>query len=247
MLVAGLRVLCRLLPSRFLLAFGCSPPRLSALSYEACFRAFLRSKCSLICLSPEIANVYKYFGFDGSISVCPNGARDDLIQYCSTPLYPDLSVCVGKIEPRKRQSFLMLLQDLRFVGPIVDPRFPDDHPGYLGSWSREQLFNQLTQYANLVLLSDGEAHPLVCSEALIAGLGLVISEQAAANLDVSLPFITVISDKLLHNLEYVALSIRRNRQRCNQLGRAVIRDYGLRKFALSSWVDRYPPLRQDLI
>jgi len=247
LVLSGLRLFTRLFSHRCIRAFGFPLSLLSALSYEACFRAFLRSKCSLICLSPGTANVYRHYGFRGEISVCPNGARDDLIQYRSTPLYPDLSICVGKIEPRKRQFYLTSLHDLRFVGPIADPRFPDDHPGYLGSWSREELFNELTNYCNLVLLSDGEAHPLVTAEALIAGLGLVVSEQAAANLDSSLPFITVISDKVLSNQAHVALSIRRNRQRCKQLGREVIRDYGLRRFALTTWVDRYPPLGQYLI
>jgi len=29
------------------------------------------------------------------------------------------------------------------------------------------------------------------------------------------------------------------------VGRAAIRDYGLRAFALSTWVQRYPPLLQE--
>ena len=50
----------------------------------------------------------------------------------------------------------------------------------------------------LVLLSDGEAHPLVCLEAFAAGLGVVISQWAAANLDLDKDFITVIpEDKLM--------------------------------------------------
>ena len=79
-LVMVLRLIMRLFPSRLLLAFGFPLPLLSALSYEECFRAFLRSRCSLICLSPRIANVYRHFGFRGSISVCPNAARGDLIR-----------------------------------------------------------------------------------------------------------------------------------------------------------------------
>jgi hypothetical protein len=245
LLVRTLRLVRRLLPARLLLALGCPRPLLAALSYEPFFRAFLRSRCELICLSPGIAEVYRRFGFRGALQVCPNGARDDLIRYCSTPLYPDLSLCVGKIEPRKRQAQLASLPDLRFVGPIVDPLFPANHPGYLGPWNREQLFFQLTQYANLVLLSDGEAHPLVCCEALIAGLGLVVSEQASANLDRCLPFISVIPDAALQDRDSVARSIRFNRQQCQQVGRDVIRAYGLQAFAMSTWVQRYPPLLQE--
>jgi len=244
-LVAALRLLRRLLPARLLQGLGCPRPLLAALSYEPFFRAFLRSRCTLICLSPGIAEVYRRFGFRGEIRVCPNGARDDLIRYSQAPAYRDLSICVGKIEPRKRQVELASLQDLRFVGPIVDPRFPKEHPGYLGPWSREQLFERLTDYGNLVLLSDGEAHPLVCCEALIAGLGLVVSEPAAANLDRSLPFITVISNAALQDHEQVAQAIRHNRRQCLQVGRSAIREYGLRAFALSTWVQRYPPLLQE--
>lgn len=246
LVVLTLQLVRRLFPSRLLLASGCPRPLMAALSYEPIFRAFLRTRCELICLSAGIARVYQRFGFRGLVSVCPNGARDDLIRYSPDPVYPALSLCVGKIEPRKRQAELAALKDLRFVGPIVDPRFPDDHPGYLGPWSREQLFDELTNYANLVLLSDGEAHPLVCCEALIAGLGLVVSEPAAANLDRSLPFITVIPNASLHDREHVARSIRRNRQQCLEVGRNVIRAYGLRAFAMSRWVLRYPPLLQGI-
>ena len=238
----ALQLARRLVSARLLLAAGCPRPLLEALSYEPIFRAFLRTRCDLICLSEGIARVYQSYGFRGLVSICPNAARDDLIRYSPDPVYPALSLCVGKIEPRKRQAELSALKDLRFVGPIVDPRFPEDHPGYLGPWSREQLFHGLTDYANLVLLSDGEAHPLVCCEALIAGLGLVISEPAAANLDRSLSFITVIPNASLKDRQHVTRCIRQNRQQCLEVGRNVIRAYGLRNFAMSSWALRYPPL-----
>jgi hypothetical protein len=243
-LVAGLRLLRRLLPARVLSWMGCPRPLLAALSYQPIFQGFLQSRASLVCLSSGIAEVYRQYGFKGPISLCPNGARDDRIRYAVQPLYPCLSICVGKIEPRKRQAELSKLADMHFVGPIVDPHFPADHPGYLGPWSREQLFEQLTNYANLVLLSDGEAHALVCCEALIAGLGLVVSEQAAANLDRQQPFITVIEEERVRDLAYVGDQIRRNRQICRDMGREPIRAYGCREFALSRWVQRYPPLQQ---
>ncbi len=73
------------------------------------------------------------------------------------------------------------------------------------------MYNNLTDYANLILLSDGEAHPLVCMEALSAGLGLVISEWATANLDLNKDFITVIPESKIIDLEYVSSKIEENR------------------------------------
>ena len=62
-------------------------------------------------------------------------------------------------------------------------------------------------YGNLVLLSDGEAHPLVCMEALAAGLGVVVSEWGNANLDRLKDFITVIPESKVNDIEFVEKSI----------------------------------------
>ena len=69
----------------------------------------------------------------------------------------------------------------------------------------------MTEYGNLVLLSDGEAHPLVCMEAFAAGLGVVVTEWGKANLDVDKKFITVIPEKHIHDLEFVEYEIVKNR------------------------------------
>jgi len=69
----------------------------------------------------------------------------------------------------------------------------------------------LTDYGNLVLLSDGEAHPLVCMEALAAGLGVVVTEWGAANLDTTKDFITVIPENRVSDIEYVRSQIIENR------------------------------------
>ena len=37
---------------------------------------------------------------------------------------------------------------------------------YLGEWTKDQLYKELTDYGNLVLLSDGEAHSLVIMEGI---------------------------------------------------------------------------------
>ena len=45
---------------------------------------------------------------------------------------------------------------------------------------------------------------------MAAGLGLVLSEQSTANLDLSQPFITVIPDKKLEDTEYLKEKIQEN-------------------------------------
>ena len=74
---------------------------------------------------------------------------------------------------------------------------------YVGEWNKEKVFSQLTKYPNLILLSNGEAHPLVCLEALCPGLGLVLSEFATANLDLSLPFIDVVPESKMTDIGYI--------------------------------------------
>jgi len=109
---------------------------------------------------------------------------------------------------------------------------------YLGEWDKPTLYNGLTDYANLVLLSDGEADPLVVKEALIAGLGLVISECACANLDLLLPFITVIPNNKRTDLEFVKREIIKNRI-ISLEHREQIREYGLKTFAWNVVIDKY--------
>ena len=97
-----------------------------------------------------------------------------------------------------------------YAGNNADARI-DTSRNYLGEWSKEQLYKNLTEYGNLVLLSDGEAHPLVCMEALSAGLGVVVTEWGAANLDVTKDFITVIPESKVSDIPYVQSQIINNR------------------------------------
>jgi hypothetical protein len=100
---------------------------------------------------------------------------------------------------------------LWFAGNNADPRF-NTKKNYLGEWSKDVLYEDLTDYGNLVLLSDGEAHPLVCMEALAAGLGVVVCEWGKANLDTNKEFITVIPEAKINDLKYVEDAIIRNRE-----------------------------------
>jgi glycosyltransferase involved in cell wall biosynthesis len=189
-------------------------------------------------LSNGIANLYKDHKVDIShIKVMPNGARSELFRYTVTPLFPDRSIVVGKIESRKGQHLLQHHSDIWFVGNKHDNLFDYTNPRWLGEWDKNKLYQNLTDYGNLVLISDGEADPLVVKEALIAGLGVVVSEWAAANLNTLLPFITVIPANRINDDKYVHSEIISNRKISIQL-REQIREYS-KNFEWKTLVKKY--------
>ena len=130
------------------------------------------------------------------------------------------------------------IPSLDFVGNYHDSPFFREHPNYLGEWDKPTLYENLTDYGNLVLLSEGEADPLVVKEALIAGLGVVVSECACANLDLTKDFITVIPNERLRDLNYVYKAIEKNRQ-VSVEKREEIREYALANFSWRNIVERY--------
>lgn len=207
--------------------------------YEGVFNAFLNHKKShIFALSPSISKQYTDSGFDKNrIHVIPNGVRDDLFRYNETCLL-DKSIYLAKVDYRKRQYLFQNIPNLYFAGNIDDQRFDKSKSNYLGEWNKSFLYDNLTNYANLVLLSDGEAHPLVCLEAMSAGLGLVISEWATANLDISLPFIDVIPENKISDIEYVSDIIEKNRKKSISM-RGDIRKYVVDNFSWDHIVSKY--------
>ena len=168
--------------------------------------------------------------------VTPNGVNVDQFEFSEEPNYPDRSLYLAKIDYRKRQFMFQGINSLYYAGNNADPRF-NTGTNYLGEWSKEDLYNNLTHYGNLVLLSDGEAHPLVCLEAFAAGLGVVVSEWAAANLDIRKSFITVIPEDKISDIEYVESEIIRSREYC-VYNREEIREYG-RTFEWTNVIENY--------
>jgi glycosyltransferase involved in cell wall biosynthesis len=152
-------------------------------------------------------------------------------------LYP-ISIYVAKIEIRKAQYKYQTISSIDFVGNYHDSDFDITRSNYLGEWDKETLYKNLTEYGNLVLLSQGEADPLVVKEGLVAGLGVVLSESATANLDLSKPFITVIPNEKLENIQYVFQKIIENRLISIKM-REEIRDYGLKYFSWNKIIDKY--------
>ena len=181
--------------------------------YINILNAFTQIKPNVFCLSEGIKNVYKVMSGIPSerLFVTPNGVDTAKFRTVEEPKYPDRSIYLAKIDYRKRQHLFQGINSLWFAGNNADPRF-NVKKNYLGEWSKDVLHQELTEYGNLVLLSDGEAHPLVCMEALAAGLGVVVCEWGKANLDTDKEFITVIPEAKINDLKYVEDAIIKNRE-----------------------------------
>jgi glycosyltransferase involved in cell wall biosynthesis len=199
-------------------------------------------------ISPMISSMYRKYGFTGVINSIWNGAREDKFLYTENPENMNKSVYIAKVENRKCQHKYQSIPDVDFVGNYQDSPFDISNPNYLGEWNKPKLYESLTHYGNLVLLSAAEADPLVVKEALIAGLGVVISECCIANLDLSKDFITVIPNDKLNDIKYVHEKIMENRV-YSVLHRNEIRNYALEMFSWKAVIDRYVSicLNQDEI
>ena len=175
--------------------------------------AFAQIKPRIFCLSEGIKKVYSVLMNipKEKLFISPNGVNTSAFRSTAAPHHADRSIYLAKVDYRKRQHLFQSIDSLYYAGNIADERF-DKEKNYLGEWSKEFLYNNLTEYGNLVLLSDGEAHPLVCMEAFAAGLGVVVTEWGKANLDVDKKFITVIPEKHIGDIEFLEYEIVKNRE-----------------------------------
>ena len=201
-------------------------------------KPFERIKPFVFCLSSGIRDVYRdKIGIpEERLFVTPNGVNVDKFEFVNDPKHSDASIYLAKIDYRKRQHMFQSISSLWYAGNQADPRF-DTSNNYLGEWDKKTLYNELTNYGNLVLLSDGEAHPLVCLEAFAAGLGVVVSQWAAANLDIRKSFITVIPEDKISDIKYVEKQIIANREYSVE-HRDEIREYAL-SFDWKNVIDKY--------
>ena len=181
--------------------------------YVNIFRLFQDYKPNIFCLSGNIKKVYKFFAdiSEEKLYINPNGVNSSLFKKTNEPKYPDRSIYLAKVDYRKRQHLFQSIDSLWYAGNIADSRF-NTNKNYLGEWDKDTLHEELTNYGNLVLLSDGEAHSLVLMEALASGLGIVISEFATANLDLDKEFIDVIPENKINDIEYIESIIIKNRE-----------------------------------
>lgn len=177
------------------------------------FDQFTNIKPNVFGLSDGINNIYNTLAEipEDKLYLNPNGVMMENFRFSENPEFPHRSIYLAKVDHRKRQFLFQSIDSLWYAGNIAEDRF-DQSKNYLGEWQKEVLYQNLTDYGNLVLLSDGEAHPLVCMEAFAAGLGVVVSEWATANLDLDREFISVIPENKIKYSSFVEEVIVKNRE-----------------------------------
>jgi len=214
--------------------------------YFSVFADFLEAP-GIIALSSDIQNLYLTAGYEGASYILKNGIDKNLFSYKAKG--NGRVICLGKIEPRKQQAILSKLLEgeieIDFVGPISDELFTTGITSqYKGVWSREEVQKRLTEYSTLILLSDGEAAPLVVVEALMAGVSVVISKASAANL-ADQPFITILEDDETH-VDTLVKSLRLSIEN-NFHYREQIRSYAISQFDTQIILEDYQKIIEDFI
>ena len=208
--------------------------------YSTIVRQFASTEVNVFALSQPAADAFLFAGVEpDKVRVVYNGTSGENFRFSEDCKYPNMSLYLAKIDFRKRQHLFQGIPRLFFAGNIADDRF-DQSVNYLGEWSKKELHENLTKFANLVLLSDGECHSLALLEGMSAGLGLVISEFACSNLDLSMPFIDVVPESKIHDKEYIAQVINKNAEVAVKM-RTEIKEYS-KKFLWKNVVrDVYLP------
>lgn len=158
----------------------------------------------------------------------------------------DRTLCFSQITDRKRQYLIQDYEDVDFMGRLEYGRF-GNKTNYFGEVPREFLNHEITKYSNFTLLSEVEnTTPLVVKEALICGLGVVVSESVAVELD-DKPFIRVIPERLINNDKYIRNALKDNREASRKY-RKEIREYGIQKFGLENILaNEYIPTIEKLL
>jgi glycosyltransferase involved in cell wall biosynthesis len=206
--------------------------------YDYVFTNYL-TDCDLYVLTDEEKQFYASYNIWKTNIVVPDGV--DSLLFNKNPSIRHGSIYLGKISLRKRQSYYQKLGiNCYFAGDPEDDNFNYSNPKYLGQWTHEEVANNLCKFNSLVLLSSSELQPLVCLEALCSGLGLVISKPCSQSLDLSKPWISVIPEDKLNDINFINDEINRI-SNLSELHRKEIIDYG-KSFDWSNIIDKYVDL-----
>ena len=171
----------------------------------------------------------------GYIFLLENGVDSEYIRCTDLPRFPHKTIYLGNITTRKKQHIFDSLETIDIIGPNPDQTYLKN---WKGEWTRDDVSQKLTEYGNLLLISAGEADPLVVKEALMAGLGVVINESSSKNLQAS-DFITIIEDNRMDDFSYVKEMVSKNLQTLRLVPRSEIRRFAEESFSWRPLIEKY--------
>ena len=161
-----------------------------------------------------------------------NGISTNLFKFSKNPQKEDRTIYLGKISNRKNQHKFCHLDNIDIIGPGGEGL-----KNWKGAWNREDVHNKLSDYGNMLLISSGEADPLVIKEALTCGLGVVVNQSSAKNLE-NKSFITIIPEDKLNDFCFIQNQIDNNRKISIKL-RSEIKRYGEEKYGFNNLINNY--------
>ena len=98
----------------------------------------VKDKIHIFAISKEIADFYSVKGVSRErLHVVNNGANTKEFKYTKEPKFKDRSICLGRVEQRKRQYLFQHNKSIDFVGNKVSSSFNTNIPNYIGSWTRQ--------------------------------------------------------------------------------------------------------------
>lgn len=208
-------------------------------NYSDIFHYYVRNanKYKIFAISEKDRNAYISAGVHPrDVFLMTNGASSDKFKFTETPSFGKRTVCLGQITPRKRQNLLIDLPQIDFIGRGP---WPYSKGNYLGEVPSEYKHANLTEYGNLILLSDSEnGTPLVIKEGLMAGCGIICSEGAAHELPRNLPFIRVLSELECQSPAIISQAIEINRLISLKM-RSEIREWAKSQFEWKNLIKIY--------
>lgn len=192
---------------------------------------------SIFALSKKDYSVFEKQCIDKSrLFLLVNGANHNKILPNYHGENKEKSIYIAKVDERKQQRTYCTIPDIDFYGKCDDGEFTK-LSCYRGEKSHDELMEIMAGYGNLVLLSKGEADPLVIKEALMAGLSVVTNSYSSGVFDTNLPFIDIIPDDKLGDFEYIEQIIQHNRNKQNM--KDYIRKYSVEHFSWEKLVGDY--------
>lgn len=169
------------------------------------------------------------------------------IRFDPFPEKKSKTLCLGGIHPNRRQFLLQELPVVDLVGPVIDDMAFKRGKNYLGVWSRKKLESFLTSYGNFIYINTRKkSTPLSIKEALCAGLGVVTTKNCAKELDTDLPFIDIIDDDIIGDMETLYNLLEMNRNISSSM-REDIRQYGKENFSWPNVIQDYEETITSLI